>query len=109
MVSIVDYNSFVFGEEKSMQRLYQLVARLNADQMRADGKAYTEYLLARSDVQKGKIGVVGYCLTGQMALRTAAYVPDLIGAAASFHGGHLFTDKPDTLHTEIPKVSYLNA
>ena len=92
------------GGEKSKRD--QLVESLNATQMRDDGKAYVQYLLLRTDVKKGRLGVVGYCFTGKMALRTAAHVPDLIGAAASFHGGHLFTDKPDSPHIEIPKVEH---
>ena len=94
-------------EESAMKRLFHLVGSLSPEQMKADGKAYTDYLLSRSDVKKGKVGVVGYCFTGSMALRIAAHLPDLIGGAASFHGGHLVTDKPDSPHTELPKVNQL--
>jgi carboxymethylenebutenolidase len=48
--------------------------------------------------------VVGYCYTGAMALRTAAVCADRIAAAASFHGGQLVTDAPDSPHTRIPRV-----
>ena len=52
----------------------------------------------RKGVKPGKVGVVGYCFTGQMALRMAAAAPDKVAAAASFHGGFLVTDKPDSPH-----------
>ena len=84
------------------------MASLNSDQMRRDGKAYVEYLQSHKSVMKGRVGVVGYCLTGQMALYTAAHIPDQIDAAASFHGGRLVTDKPDSPHLETPKVIFLN-
>jgi len=63
-----------------------------------------EALLNRSEVSEDEIGVVGYCFTGAMALRTAAGCPDQVAAAASFHGGHLVTDAPDSPHSRIPKV-----
>jgi carboxymethylenebutenolidase len=55
-------------------------------------------------VDGGKVAVVGYCFTGQFALRTAAAAPDLIAAAASFHGGRLVTEAPDSPHTLLPQV-----
>jgi carboxymethylenebutenolidase len=80
---------------KRLGRLFQL---LTPEQMVSDGKAYVDFLLAQKGVKQGKIGVVGYCFTGQMAVRIAAAVPDKIAAAASFHGGFLVTDKPDSPH-----------
>jgi len=48
--------------------------------------------------------VVGYCFTGQFALRAAAAAPGMVAAAASFHGGQLVTEAPDSPHTELPQV-----
>src|SRR5262249_19291742 len=42
--------------------------------------------------------------TGAMALRAAAARPDRIAAAASFHGGGLYTDKPTSPHLVLPRV-----
>src|SRR4030095_8003539 len=41
---------------------------------------------------------------GALVGRTAAVVPDRIGAGASFHGGGLVTDKPDSPHLLAPKI-----
>jgi carboxymethylenebutenolidase len=51
-----------------------------------------------------KMGVQGYCMGGPPTFRTAATVPDRIGAAATFHGGGLVTDKPDSPHLLIPRM-----
>jgi carboxymethylenebutenolidase len=99
-----------------LRRLSQLLAAVNADQMRRDGSIYAEFLRALPQVDGGgasaragatnkKVAVVGYCFTGQFALRTAAAAPDMVVAAASFHGGHLVTEAPDSPHTELPKVT----
>jgi len=84
--------------EENSKRLGGLFASLTPDQMVSDGKAYVDFLLAQKGVKQGKIGVVGYCFTVQMAVRVAAAVPDKIAAAASFHGGFLVTDKPVSPH-----------
>ena len=41
---------------------------------------------------------------GALVVRTAATLPDRIGAGASFHGGGLVTDKPDSPHLLAPKI-----
>ena len=51
-----------------------------------------------------KIATQGYCMGGALVVRTAAAVPDRIGAGASFHGGGLVTDKPDSPHRLAPKI-----
>jgi carboxymethylenebutenolidase len=55
-------------------------------------------------VKPGKVGVVGYCFTGQMAVRIAAAVPDKIAAASSFHGGFLVTPAPDSPHKILAPI-----
>jgi carboxymethylenebutenolidase len=50
------------------------------------------------------MGVVGYCFSGALAMRTAATRPDRIAAAASFHGGRLFTDAPTSPHLVLPRI-----
>jgi carboxymethylenebutenolidase len=93
-----------FGEEKTMKRLGELRAGLNNEQMVQDGKTYVDYLLAQKSVKGPKLGVVGYCFTGAMAVRIAAAEPDKIAAAASFHGGGLYSDAPDSPHTLLPRI-----
>jgi carboxymethylenebutenolidase len=92
------------NEAEKHKALQTLFGCLTADQMVSDGKAYIDFLLAQKGVKSGKAGVVGYCFTGQMALRMAAADPAHVAAAASFHGGFLVTDKPDSPHKQIPKV-----
>jgi len=92
------------GDERTTQRFVELVSALTPDAMRRDGSAYVDFLAQQDSVSDGGMGVVGYCATGAMALRMAAARPDRIAAAASFHGGRLFTDAPDSPHTVLPQV-----
>lgn len=77
-----------------------------------DAKAYLAFLDAQPQTNKAKkAGVQGYCMGGALSFRTAAAIPNRIGAVGSFHGGGLTTDGPDSPHLLIPKTraSYLVA
>ncbi len=92
------------GEERTMKRIGELFASVSADAMDRDGAAYVDYLARNDFVAAGKVGVVGYCFTGAMAMRTAAARPDKVAAAASFHGGRLYVDGPMSPHLVLPRI-----
>jgi carboxymethylenebutenolidase len=92
------------GDERTMKRMGELRASLPNDKMGPDGAAYANYLLGQKTMKGPKVGVVGYCFTGSMSVRTAAAAPDTIAAAISFHGGGLYTDQPDSPHLLLPKI-----
>ena len=69
-----------------------------------DTASFISYLDTRSDVAGKKMGTVGFCMGGGMALTAAGYYPDRVAAAASFHGGRLATDEPTSPHLLIPKI-----
>ena len=70
-----------------------------------DSVAYIAFLDAQKQVNKSKkIGTQGYCMGGALVVRTAAAVPNRVGAVGSFHGGGLVTDKPDSPHLLASKI-----
>lgn len=69
-----------------------------------DTRAFLDRLAADPDVKPGGIGTTGYCLGGLMSLTAAGTYPDRIKAAASFHGGRLATDAPDSPHLLAPNI-----
>lgn len=93
-----------FGEERTMKRFAELSAPLTPEAVHRDASAYVDFLAAQDSVRKGPLGVVGYCFSGSVAMRTAAARPDVVAAAASFHGGRLFTDAPTSPHLELPRI-----
>lgn len=115
----------VIGEERTMKRFAELGAPLTPEAQERDGSVYLDWLVGNKAVRQSsasrdsgnpsqraaagavpekKLGVVGHCFTGAMALRVAAARPDKIAAAASFHGGGLFTDKPTSPALVLPRV-----
>jgi carboxymethylenebutenolidase len=97
---VFDMATFSFKNEADVAALRRLIADLNAPGAVArDAVALLAFLDAQPQVDTSKkIGVQGYCMGGPLALRTAAAVPNRVGAAASFHGGGLVTDKADSPH-----------
>jgi carboxymethylenebutenolidase len=96
---------FDFGNPADRARLEALRAPLTQGAVMQDAAAYVTFLDAQASVEpKAKIGVVGYCMGGPMTMQAAAARPDRIGAGASFHGGGLVTDKPDSPHLLAPKI-----
>jgi carboxymethylenebutenolidase len=90
------------GSEPAKALLPKLFGALTADDMTRDGPCYVDFLLRNG--AGSKLGVVGYCYTGAMALRMAAASPDKIAAAASFHGGRLVTNEADSPHRLLPDI-----
>ena len=82
-----------------------LAQGLNETTHMTDAKAFIGWLDQQASVAKNrKIGTQGYCMGGPIAFRTAAAVPDRVGAVASFHGGGLVTDMPNSPHLQAAKT-----
>jgi carboxymethylenebutenolidase len=103
---IEDPSSFSFQNPADMAKLRPLMASVQAaGAAEKDAAAYIAFLDAQSQVAKNKkVGTQGYCMGGPLVVRTAAAVADRVGAGASFHGGGLVTDSPDSPHLLAPKI-----
>jgi carboxymethylenebutenolidase len=101
-----DISSFNFQNQADMAKLGPLMASINApDAAEKDAVALIAFLDAQPQVNKAKkIGTQGYCMGGPLVMRTAATVPNRVGAGASFHGGGLVTDTPSSPHLLVPKI-----
>src|SRR5215469_130756 len=93
------------GAATPIQQLMPLAQALNETTHMTDAKAFTGWLDQQSSVAKNrKMGVQGYCMGGPIAFRTSAAMPDRIGAVASFHGGGLVTNTPNSPHLQASKT-----
>ena len=82
-----------------------LAQGLNETTQMTDAKAFIGWLDQQASVAKNrKVGTQGYCMGGPIAFRTAAAVPDRVGAVASFHGGGLVNDTPNSPHVLAAKT-----
>ncbi|MBO9604127.1 MAG: SDR family oxidoreductase [Novosphingobium sp.] len=88
-------NSGEFG------RLLSMAGTLSRDTIVRDSGAWIAALRGRPQVSAAPLAAVGYCMSGPMAVWTAAAHPGEVGAVASFHGGHLVTGRPDSPHRQV--------
>jgi len=101
-----DASTFDFNNPADRAKLTPLMGSVNAPgAAEKDAVAFVGFLDAQKEVNKSKkIGTQGYCMGGPLIMKTAATVPNRIGAAASFHGGGLVTANPDSPHLLAPKI-----
>jgi carboxymethylenebutenolidase len=93
------------GAATPIAEVLPLAKTLSETTNTTDARAFIAWLDKQPSVAKNrKIGTQGYCMSGPMAFRTAATVPERIGAVASFHGGGLVTDQPNSPHLQAAKT-----
>src|SRR5204862_2400359 len=93
------------GAASPIDQVRPLAAGLNETTHMTDAKAFIAWLDTQSPVAKNrKVGTQGYCMGGPIAFRTAAAVPDRVGAVASFHGGGLVNQTPNSPHLQAAKT-----
>ncbi len=93
-----------FSDAKERGRIMSMVHSITPDMMAVDAGAFFDYLAGRPEVRGDRFGVCGYCMGGRTSLVVAGRQPDRVCAAASFHGGGLATDQPDSPHLLAPKI-----
>ena len=93
------------GAATPIPELLPLAQALTETTQMTDAKAFIAWLDQQPSVAKNrKVGTQGYCMGGPIAFRTAAAVPDRVGAVASFHGGGLVTTNPNSPHLQAAKT-----
>jgi carboxymethylenebutenolidase len=93
------------GGATPIPKVLPLAKTLSETTHMTDAKAFIGWLDQQPSVAKNrKMGTQGYCMGGPMAFRTAAAMPDRVGAVATFHGGGLVTDEPNSPHLEAART-----
>jgi carboxymethylenebutenolidase len=93
------------GAATPIDQVRPLTQGLNEQTQMTDAKAFIAWLDEQPSVAKNrKVGTQGYCMGGPFAFRTAAAVPNRVGAVATFHGGGLVSDQPNSPHLQAAKT-----
>ena len=94
-----------FGQPEIRNLVLPMARNLNAETHFSDSRAFVAWLDDQSEVDTSMgIGTTGYCMGGPMVMRTVAAVPERLAAGATFHGGGLATNAPDSPHLLIPQT-----
>ncbi|MEY9854711.1 carboxymethylenebutenolidase [Catenulispora sp. GAS73] len=105
---LIELPDFVGNEERSkaVEQLMPMVHAQTAERGLSDAEAYLTFLSEQPGVTPGPVAVMGYCMGGGQALRTAAAFPERVAAVASFHAGKLVNDMPESPHlVVIPAIT----
>ena len=99
-----DASKVNFQQERG--KLGPLMGSITADgTVEKDAPAFVVWLDMQPAIdRRQKIGTQGYCMGGALVVRTAAAVPNRIGAGASFHGGGLVTQNPNSPHLLASRI-----
>jgi carboxymethylenebutenolidase len=99
-----DASTVDFGAVRD--KLNPMMGSINAaGTVEKDAPAFIAWLDRQPQVDRTKkVGTQGYCMGGALVMRTAAAVPDRVGAGASFHGGGLATKNPNSPHLLAPQI-----
>jgi carboxymethylenebutenolidase len=87
-----------FSNQEERTRLMGMVGSVTPDLISSDAGAFFDFLESRPEAKGSRFGVFGYCMGGRMSVIVAGRQPDRVAAAASFHGGGLVTDDPNSPH-----------
>jgi carboxymethylenebutenolidase len=91
-------------DHPSRKQMFDLMYSLTIPLVMEDTEALLAFADADPAASKGKVGTVGYCMSGQFAINAAACRPDRVAAAASIYGTFLVTDKDDSPHLSARKA-----
>lgn len=95
----------VFSDPQERNRLMTMAGQLTKAMAARDTGAFLDFLSQRPEVAGTRVGTTGYCMGGALSLTAAAYHPERIAAAASFHGGHLASEADDSPHLMAARIT----
>jgi carboxymethylenebutenolidase len=95
----------VLADKNLMGELMKMVTSLDRDRKVSDAGAFIDFLSSRTDVKGSRFGSTGYCMGGNASLTAAGAFPGRFAAVASFHGGNLATDQPDSPHLFVKNIT----
>ncbi len=100
----MDPNTLFSDPDQRKKLMEKFFVHATTSNLMSDTRAFLDYLKSQPSVVTGGLGTTGYCFGGFLSLTAAGTYPDEIVAAASFHGGRLATDSPESPHLLAPKM-----
>jgi carboxymethylenebutenolidase len=92
------------GTDEARKIMFEHMNSLSRTTVLTDTAAMMDFVAADPAASTSKMGVVGYCMSGPFVFWAAAEYPQQIAALASFHGVHLYTDKPESPHRFLDRI-----
>lgn len=69
-----------------------------------DAQALLDYAANDPAASDGKVGAVGFCMSGRLVLSLAQAMPDRVAAVAAIHGGGYVIERDDSPHLQVDRI-----
>lgn len=103
---IAHHPAELFGDPEVRAAWFSKVASTTTvDNVMSDVSSFLDFLSAQKDVLQPKVGTTGYCMGGRFSLLAAGHYPERVAAAASYHGGNIGADSPESPHLLAPRMN----
>ncbi len=94
-----------FGaSDEDMHARQELMGTVTPTNILSDADALLAIADADDAAADGKIGAVGFCMSGGLVISLARAMPERVAAVASIHGAWLVRDTPDSPHLGLDTV-----
>lgn len=91
-------------ESSGREEMFEHMHSLSNAMVCEDVQVLLDFAASDRAARDGKMGCVGYCMSGPFVFAAASAFPDRIAAAASFHGVRLFGNAEDSPHLNAEKI-----
>jgi carboxymethylenebutenolidase len=109
MLPFLFYRGMEFRElgktDEEMHLRRELMGTVTPTNIVSDARALLAHADADPAARPGKVGAVGFCMSGGLAVSLARALPQRLAAAASIHGAWLVRDQPDSPHHGLETVA----
>ncbi|MFT7648905.1 MAG: carboxymethylenebutenolidase [Candidatus Poriferisodalaceae bacterium] len=94
-----------FGmSDEDMHDRRELMGTVNPTNILSDAEALLAYADADPEARGGKIGAVGFCMSGGLVISLARAMPERVAGVASIHGAWMVRDGDDSPHLGLDSV-----
>lgn len=94
-----------FGQsDEDMHARHELMETVTPTNIVDDARALLDVAANDEAARGGKVGAVGFCMSGGLAISLARALPERVDAVASIHGAWLVRDTPDSPHLGLQTV-----
>jgi carboxymethylenebutenolidase len=90
--------------DDGMKRMFDMMRSLTNGMVVEDTRALLAFVDGEAAARAGKVGGVGYCMSGPFVFAAAAAFPERFAATASIYGAGLVTDRPDSPHRTADRI-----
>ena len=91
--------------DEDMHARRELMGSITPTNIVGDAEALLAFAADDPAARDGKVGAVGFCMSGGLAVSLARALPERVAAAASIHGAWLVRDTPDSPHLGLDTVT----